>query len=222
MENRMQEIEELKATGKLVFCTKCGAPNSKDDDFCGECGARLVTTNADNTRDANQSYYQAGTYQQEAGTSTGELNPTVVQMIGQNQEYYVNKFQIMKATGGKASWNWPAFLVTPFWLFYRRMYLYGGIYLGASLILSALNLAVLVFAADIAAGILGNYLYMTFLEKTLSDANHLQEPLRQQTIASHTGTNTTAVWICVGAYVGISLIFALIIGGSIGLLYELM
>ena len=227
MDERTQEIETLRAAGKLVFCTKCGSPNSKDDAFCGECGERLVTS-TDTAQQANQNTQQTYTGSNSGNTAyqsrsvSGGLDPAVLRMVGENLEYYEPKFKLMKATNSKTSWNWPAFLATPFWLIYRRMYLYGGVFLGASIILAALNLSVLVFAADIACGILGNYIYMTFLEKTLADANHLQEPLRQQTILSHTGTSTKAVWICIGIYVGVIILSLVAIGGSISLLYDLL
>lgn len=222
MDERTKEIEELKAAGKLVFCTKCGAPNSNDGAFCGECGAPLLVSKADASSTAHTYQYNSSTTANNSSGIGGEPDPRVIQMVAKNKEYYVPKFRILKATNKKASWNWPAFLVTPFWLFYRRMYLYGGIYLGATLVLTLLNMALLVLAADIAAGILGNYIYMTFLEKTLSDANMLQEPLRHEMIMSHTGTNTTAVWICVGAYVALLVLMVIIISSGIGLLYSLL
>jgi Tfp pilus assembly major pilin PilA len=43
--------------------------------------------------------------------------------VGENKAgYYLPLFQRFEQGGSRASWNWPAFFVTFFWLLYRRMY----------------------------------------------------------------------------------------------------
>lgn len=43
--------------------------------------------------------------------------------VGENKaEYYLPLFSRFDAAGSRASWNWPAFFVTFFWMLYRRMY----------------------------------------------------------------------------------------------------
>ena len=39
----------------------------------------------------------------------------------------------MDLRGTKLSWNWGAFLFSPYWFFYRKLYWLGGIFLGLTL-----------------------------------------------------------------------------------------
>ena len=229
---RNKEIEELKAAGKLVFCMACGEPNSTDDAFCGKCGARIASpqgtqsqtyqsTQEQSYRDTNANYQSQssnyGYYNNANAGASDELNPEVLRMVRDNVEYYEPKFRLMKATNKKTSWNWPAFLVPSFWLFYRRMYVYGIIFIVGTSILGAVSALVLPILANIALGVFGNYIYMNFLEKTISDANNLQEPYRSQNIASRTGANPTAVWIAIGIYFALGIIATIALGGLFAL-----
>ncbi len=246
-------IEELRASGKLIFCTACGEPNSSDDAFCGKCGERIIgsqtaqqqqayqDTSGQGYQNAQGQYQGAYNYQFQnqyqsdhsktgyAGANYGnsysanreEMDPQVLRMVGENLEYYEPKFRLMKATAKKTSWNWPAFLVSPFWLFYRRMYVYGIIFIVATSILGGISAFILPILANIALGVFGNYIYMNFLEKTLSDASNLQEPYRSQNIASRTGANPTAVWIAVGIYFALGLIAVIALGGLFALSWGL-
>ena len=45
-----------------------------------------------------------------------------------NTTYYLPRFKHI-SQGKKASWNWPAFLITPYWLMYRKNYLAGALVL---------------------------------------------------------------------------------------------
>lgn len=56
-------------------------------------------------------------------------------LIGSNQGYYTKALKKLKETG-KSTWNWPAFLFSPFWLVYRKMYGAGIGILAAITILS--------------------------------------------------------------------------------------
>jgi Tfp pilus assembly major pilin PilA len=48
--------------------------------------------------------------------------------VGEKANYYVPLFERFDAGGSRASWNWPAFFVTFFWMLYRRMYGYAFAY----------------------------------------------------------------------------------------------
>ena len=54
--------------------------------------------------------------------------------------YYLPKFNKYDAGGSKASWNWPAFFVTLYWLLYRKMWLYAFLYFFASIPFSIIDL----------------------------------------------------------------------------------
>lgn len=54
--------------------------------------------------------------------------------VGQNTPYYLPRFYKMDRGASRLSWNWPAFLITPYWLLYRKNYLCGSLMLAFTLI----------------------------------------------------------------------------------------
>lgn len=220
------------------FCRTCGAPLPADSAFCPKCGSRVgnsVQMNAgyppqqENVPFPQQRIYQSGNgvnvqqgyypnsqqvgYQQYPPTTPQNTDPAAVdtmQLIGSNGFYYKEKFDRMRITGNKASWNWCAFLFTPFWLIYRTMYGYGAAFLGGVLLLSLIN-DTLCFIAALAGyfvfGIIGNYLYMQHTEKLANYLRWINEPERSTAAARKGGTNSTAVVLAAICY----LIAALII-----------
>ena len=46
-----------------------------------------------------------------------------------NAQYYRERFTRFESGGSSASWHWPAFFLTTGWLFYRKMWLWGLLYL---------------------------------------------------------------------------------------------
>lgn len=128
----------------------------------------------------------------------------LIMLAGKNAGYYLARFRDMKALKKKAAWNWPAFLFTPYWLIYRRMYLYGAIALVLPYIIMMTQsgfLMMLLCAGYIAMGFFGNYIYLTHLEKIGKYANGLTEPQRSRYMAANSGVNTVATVITVVAYV---------------------
>lgn len=67
----------------------------------------------------------------------------VVTAVGANSAYYLPRFHKMSKTGSKINWNWPAFLLTPYWLLYRKNYLAGTLVLIISLARAILQNVVL-------------------------------------------------------------------------------
>ena len=147
-----------------------------------------------------QPTYQAGGYQpqfpsQPSFQQTGNgLDEDLNQLIGQNnQDYYVSKFLEMKSQNKKATWNWPAFLFSGYWLLYRKMYIYGiGVILGA-LLLSEIPLVLL--AGYIVMGIFGNALYMNHLETKAKDMKTMDPMGKRLYAEKNGGVNSVAVII---------------------------
>lgn len=101
-----------------MFCPKCGKPNDDAATFCVECGSvlPLPAGNISKSRTA-------------AGT-TASLEEYYKAAIGsKNQGYYLDRFSRFDRNGkAGASWNWPAFFVTFYWLLYRKMWLNALLY----------------------------------------------------------------------------------------------
>lgn len=220
----------------VVFCTQCGTQNANTSSFCSHCGNRLaavpertpqppVYTQANPNNSNPYSYvnqqsnpyqtqnnYQSGGYNAYQAYQTPGIDSNVQQLVGVNTEYYIPKFQMMKAEGKSTSWNWPAFLVTPYWMMYRKMYGYAAAVLAADIIISLIGSTFLLlpaFGGYITFGILGNSIYMKYLEGKANQAKAMNEPYRSQFIASNGGVNTTATVL---AIIGHALLVGILLG----------
>lgn len=220
-QNQMN-YEEVRNTAStaVVYCTKCGAQNSSTSSFCSKCGNKLTTgfeqerqapvytqANPINTNPYayvnQQSNYSANGYGNYQSYQTPGLDSEIQQLIGAKAEYYIPKFQELKSQNKKTSWNWAAFLVTPYWMIYRKMYGYGAGVLGATFLLSLIGsgfLSLLVFAGYIVLGIFGNNIYMKFLENKANQARTMSEPYKTQFIIKNGGVNTTATVLTLIGY----------------------
>ena len=224
----------------VVFCTQCGTQNASTSSFCCHCGNRLAAVpqrtpqapvytqaNPANTnpyayvnqqtspyqqQNSYQSGYQTGGYNTYQSYQTPGIDSDVQQLIGTKTEYYIPKFQMLKSEDKSASWNWPAFLVTPYWMMYRKMYGYAAAVLAADIIISLIGsafLSLLAFGGYITFGILGNSIYMKYLENKASQAKGMNEPYKSQFLASNGGVNTTATVL---AMIGRAILVGILLG----------
>ncbi len=223
--------EPQSQTVTTVYCTKCGSPNQSSSSFCCKCGNPLQTNTpthsvtgyaSDNSNTVNPyAYVSQENYQPQSGYSTQQNNTTgynsqystgysaissdadLNAFVGTKAEYYIPKFNEMKAQNKKTSWNWCAFLVAPYWFIYRKMYGYGAAALGAAFILSVIGgifTSLLALAGYIVLGIYGNYIYMQQVDKNVAQLKTLTEPYKTQLISRNGGTNSTATILTVVGY----------------------
>lgn len=68
------------------------------------------------------------TPEQEQEIVAGHPIKKVMTLVANKALVYVNKFRSIEH-GKKLTWNWAAFLFSPYWFFYRRMYKTGIIFL---------------------------------------------------------------------------------------------
>lgn len=134
-----------------------------------------------------------------ASNSNGDISA----FIGAKTEYYIPKFNQIKAQNKKSSWNWCSFLFAPYWFIYKKMYGYGAATLGGMFLLNLIGgwfLSLLSLAAYIVFGIMGNYIYMQQIEKHTAQYNMLTEPMKSQYLSKNSGTNTTATVLTIIGY----------------------
>ena len=132
-------------------------------------------------------------------------------LVRTKTEYYIPKFQELKSQNKQTSWNWPAFLVAPYWMIYRKMYGYGAAVLGINFILSLIGsgfLSLVSLAGYIVLGIFANSIYMKFLEGKANQAKAMNEPYKSQFIAQNGGVNTTATVLTIVGYALLVIIFS--------------
>lgn len=127
------------------------------------------------------------------------------------EEYYIKAFKRLSETG-KHTWNWAAFLFGSMWMLYRKMYLYGFLFLFTNVILSRLAvipIALLSIKSDLAfillfvtffwflpnvlLGYLGNAMYYEAIEKRIQKGYHLLDKYCPTSIPSILGG---VIYIC--------------------------
>lgn len=124
-----------------MFCSKCGSANDDAAKLCVNCGNALALTakaaaippaSADESA-SDEEYFKA--------------------VVGsKNQEYYLDNFSRFDDERKLSpTWNWSAFLVTFYWLLYRKMWLNAALYF----LLPGLLLALFWVVGAVAGGAVG-------------------------------------------------------------------
>ena len=137
--------QSANADAESKQCPRCGQTNMKYSEFCSKCGAPLPYSDWSSQRGGAvpPPAHPFGGYGEYSPIHAPAVNPygglpkeekiedvTVEEFaafVAPNSSHYIPKFHRMSHTGSCISWNWAAFLITPFWLFYRKMYIAGGI-----------------------------------------------------------------------------------------------
>lgn len=194
--------EDFPAPERYEYCPKCGAQNIEGSMFCCKCGVALRHDKQSLTPVSDYSAYYP--VNESAGKSYQTAGSDLSLLIGPNSSYYVPKFSEITQQGKKASWNWSAFLITPYWMIYRKMYGYGAAVLGGLFLLSLFGgwfIYLLQLAVYIVFGILGNYIYMDSLSKKAAQLNLLSGQYKTDFVAKNGGTNITAAILSTVGYV---------------------
>ncbi len=137
--------------------------------------------------------------------------------VGSNFPVYRRKWRLDLAPHGQAAsataWSWPAFLFGAFWMLYRRMYAQAAMWIGALTVLSILETLagasdsvslVVTVATSVAAGSVGNYLYLRHAQRmiALAQARHPGDVTAQHAaLAGLGGTRWSAVFVGMAIYV---------------------
>lgn len=136
----MPHQEALQHTQVGQICGFCGTNNSAYAEFCSHCGRDL---DAEEWQSAQQVPHIHGEYREYRPFSAPaqetfinddeEIDDVKVRdlrtFVGQNAQYYLPRFKKLSERNGSVSWNWAAFLIPEYWLWYRKQYLYGTLVL---------------------------------------------------------------------------------------------
>lgn len=215
-------------SGTSAFCTQCGSklalgvepapvytqsnPANRD--------TYAYTYQQSNTYQQSSSYQQYNNYQQGNSYVNAQYNayssyqnvtidPDVQQLVGTKTEYYIPKFQELKAQNKQTSWNWAAFLVAPYWFVYRKMYGYGISAFAIGFIISKIGSPILSFlslGAYAVIGVFANNIYMKFLERKAQMVKNMSEPVNVQYIDKNGGVNSIATVLAFFGYALLALI----------------
>ena len=115
-------------------CVQCGTQNSEYAEFCMRCGTALPPKEWHSAQQAPKPPVSEYThYGQSAPYVSGERignnsADELAAVVGSNAGYYLDRFRRI-AQGKSGGWNWAAFILGPIWLFYRKQYGLGVLYL---------------------------------------------------------------------------------------------
>lgn len=204
------------------FCPRCGSPVTPGNLYCGSCGSPVAQVMQPQYQPVYQpappqqnGYSYAQPQQNQPYGAAGQqyyggaayMQSDRERLIGAKAQYYMQKFDDMKRQNKTSGWNWCAFLVSPFWMLYRKMYAYGvGILFLIALLMFARIPGLIMLVPYIIIGIFGNYLYMQQIEKHENALKTLAEAEKESYIAKNGGTSTTAVIIGVAANILMSVL----------------
>ena len=131
-EEAQQTATSEDFSGKI--CSRCHTRNKEYAEFCTHCGHQLPWDDWNSTPSAPP-MGEYTPFQSPWTTTAGEVyteterlgNVTAKDMaavVGQNTVYYIPRFRRINS-GEKSQWNWSAFVLGPFWLLFRKQYLFG-------------------------------------------------------------------------------------------------
>lgn len=176
-----------------LICSKCGKSNDAGSLFCNNCGNSLkkeeVVEEASTTQDSNKKQNVKTEYINDSSKNytDEELNL----FLEKNQLYYMEKFRVIESTGSKVSWNWCSFLISGYWMFYRKMYIQAILYIVANFVLGLIPFIGWIgnIALWICAGLFGNYFYLEHVKKQFCEISCADSSNRSMLIQKRGGTN---------------------------------
>lgn len=137
-------------------------------------------------------------------------NEDFAKVVHQKCDYYIPKFEDMKESKGKESWNFAGFFFTSSWLVYRKMYVEGFIALGIRILVMYIDQyeRPVSWMIRLICGIYGNYLYLKHCEKKINDNINLDEDLKSDKLRRAGGVSIAGlmvvfiiIFIATGIYV---------------------
>lgn len=198
------ELYPSDADFSSAYCPKCGSSHDPTDLFCKHCGQNFEVQyiNAEAKSSYTNTNYAFAEYPTAQTSQSEENRDEERAFVATNYEYYGPKFVEIRNSNKRTSWNWAAFLFTPYWCIYRRMYGFGAALLGGAFILSFLGIvgSVLVLAGYIVFGFYANYLYLQQIDRKVVVVRGMNEYLRPIYFQKSGGTNTLAVVLTVIGY----------------------
>ncbi len=110
--------------------------------------------------------------------------------VGPGADYYVERFEQFRSTGGYAfRWSWAGFFFPVYWALYRKMWMWAVLFLGISMVPFLNLLAWIGLAGSV------NYIYYRHVQAECDflRKRHRGEELERR-LAERGGTHPTAAW----------------------------
>ena len=149
---------QTHAQRETVRCPRCGEELAADTLVCPECGQRLGETFGGRRYDFNADFFLRGV-DADPDADLGGVSVREAAMFTQYRAgSYVRKFERLQTK--KIGWNWAAFLLSPFWFFYRKIYKAGALFMGIMCVLAVFMAIPMSDVRDAALDTLTEYITM--------------------------------------------------------------
>ena len=132
------------------------------------------------------------------------LDPNCSKLFGKNEEYYLPILDSLIKEEKMFSWNWASFFFGPIWMMYRKMYSFGLTYIFLAVLcsnvffqISPLLAVVLLFAAMVIVGMLGNFLYFLYTTEVLRRIYRSKAKERPEKLENRTGVSIFMAFLTV-------------------------
>lgn len=185
--NISKPVNAYNSSVKEWYCPKCGAGNIGNTSFCSKCGIILTPE-----------------YKPEKEIDYDNLERLY---IGKNSGYYMKKFEKIRNSEHKMSWNNEIFVFPYFWFISRRLHEYAFLYFAVVIFILkcsyfnffiALGLEIMFRFAVI---FYSNYLYMRRIEKLTEQGKKLSGEELRIHIEKNGGYSPSAVIVAFISYI---------------------
>jgi hypothetical protein len=113
--------------------------------------------------------------------------------IGENTDYYIEKFDKMYETDREISWNWAAFIIPAPWCFYRKMYAIGSVITTLQILIILTNAdPVFYFFIMLFMGMMGTHFYKNHVMEEIYTVKDDHEDVQKRFCQNKGGTNIGA------------------------------
>lgn len=133
---KAKAIENDTPVAPVRRCPQCATENPEFAEFCKRCGRPISQPHWESAPGSAHEYKPFTAVQEDAADNEridGISAKDYAAVVGQRADYYLPRFKQLSRTKA-GGWNWAAFLLGPYWLLYRKMYLYGGVMLTLQLV----------------------------------------------------------------------------------------
>lgn len=125
-----KEIPVTEGSRRTKICPLCQAENSLEDENCAQCGAPfLVTKEQTDAQKINIDGEYVSTEEFIDAENTVTVGEAAI-YIKANSEKLIKSFLRAKFGKTRQRFNFAALLFSPYWFFYRKMYLPGMLFAG--------------------------------------------------------------------------------------------
>lgn len=124
---------EQSSQKNTTVCSECGHEIDSSAPFCSHCGARQTNAQYREYSPANNFGFNNiphNSYENDERTIEDKSVSDVAAVVRTNTVRFIPKFMQNK----KLSWNWAGFIFGPYYLFFRKMYKQGIIFMALNLI----------------------------------------------------------------------------------------